>query len=195
MDSVALDAHWRTALKDETRFSLEWYREHPITKELRKANIHQGHLIEFGCGIGARTFLARQLYPLGIDTLRHSVVGVDGSAFAIDYAKKHWAARGLHFAWGDLLDLNWDDNLFDNGYMLAVIEHIEDTDTLLSECRRVIKPGGKLFVSVTEKNFHSDPGHVRSYNARELGRTLEAVGKPVEVYVKGHIIYGTVEVR
>ena len=195
MDSAALDNQWREMLKDKTRFSLEWYREHPITKELLKADIHRGCMVDLGCGIGARAFLARELYSLKTGRAQRSITGVDGSQFAVNYALDHWWVKGLHFYQADLLNLGYPDNVFDNGYMLAVIEHIEDTDRLLSECRRVIKPGGKMFVSVTERNYHHDDSHVHAYTARGLGRTLGAVGKHIEIYVKDHIIYATVEVE
>jgi len=195
MDSAALDVDWQEKLKDDVRFSLKWYQGHPATKEMLKADIHHGHLVDFGCGIGAQAFLARSLYPSDVGLLHRGVWGMDGSQVAIDYARAHWKAAGLMFLQADLLDLPWRDNLFDNGYMLAVIEHIEDTDKLLSECKRVIAPGGKLFVSVTDRNYHYDEHHVHAYNARGLGRILGAVGKHIRVYVKDHIIYATVEVE
>jgi len=190
MDSAALDADWREKLKDEKRFSLEWYREHQTTKELLKSGVLEGSVIEFGCGIGVRAYMA------WLSSKAPDITGVDGSPFAIKQAQNRGFSRPkLEFRCADLLALPYSDNAFDNGYMLAVIEHIENTDKLLSECKRVIEPGGKLFVSVTERNYHRDDHHVHSYNVRGLARTLSAIGDRIKLYVKDHIIYATVEVE
>lgn len=190
MDSAALDADWREKLKDESRFSLEWYREHQTTKELLKSDVLHGRVIEFGCGIGRRA----QILYWEADT-GCTITGVDASPFAIETAEKENEFTDVAFECADLLELPFSDNVFDNGYMLAVIEHIEDTDKLLSECRRVIKPGGKLFVSVTENDYHSDPHHVHAYDLRGLAHTLAAIGDHIKLYTKDHIIYATVEVE
>jgi len=190
MDSAALDADWCEKLKDDVRFSLEWYREHQTTRELLESDVLYGNVIEFGCGIGARAYIA------WLSSMAPDITGVDGSPFAIKQALNRGFGRTkLEFCCADLLALPYRENDFQNGYMLAVIEHIEDTDKLLSECKRVIAPGGKLFVSVTDRNYHYDEHHVHAYNARGLGRILGAVGKHIRVYVKDHIIYATVEVE
>ncbi len=191
MDSAKLDKHWREALKDRNRFSLNWYRNHPITRELRKSQVLWGKVIEFGCGIGTRAYLVR-IYQHFLVLHDYSVLGVDGSAFAIDYAKKHWEMARLRFKQDDLLDLDIPDRRFDNGYMLATIEHIEDTERLLGECRRVLQSWGKLFVSVTENDYHGDPSHMHTFDLVSLQEALAASGFSVQgAYVKDHIVYAT----
>jgi ubiquinone/menaquinone biosynthesis C-methylase UbiE len=189
-----LDDHWRTAIRKMKRtgkFSLEWYENHQVTKELFKNDVLDGQMIEFGCGLGTRAYLVEREIPM-VDC----IVGVDISSVAIEYATKHWAApAAVWFAKMDLLDLHFLTDSFDNGYMIATIEHIEDTDKLLSECQRVIKPGGKLFVSVTENNWHNDKTHVEIYDKRKLRQKLAQIGGLCSVYVKDHVIYATVEVE
>jgi len=194
MDSAQLDAHWREALKDKKRFSLNWYRKHAITKELLRSGILWGKVIEFGCGIGARAYLVR-IHQQFLILKDYSVLGVDGSGFAIDYARKHWGMARLGFKQADLLDLDLPDNRFDNGYMLATIEHVQDTQRLLGECRRVLQPWATLFVSVTENDYHGDPSHVHTFNLRSLQKVLEAGGFSVQgAYVKGHIVYAVAKI-
>jgi ubiquinone/menaquinone biosynthesis C-methylase UbiE len=193
-----LDEHWRTAIKKMKRtgkFSLKWYENHPITKELLKSDVLYGRVIEFGCGLGTRAYLVKKNVPAV-----RSVQGIDISSVAIGYAHRNWRDphhRLWFYRWDLLLGLPslYVDDFYDNGYMLATIEHIKDTDTLLSECQRVIKPGGKLFVSVTENNWHNDKSHVEIYDKRKLRQKLAAIGGIRSIYVKDHVIYATVEVE
>jgi len=189
MDSQVLDDHWREALKDKSRFSLDWYKQHPITRELLKSGVLEDFVIEFGCGIGNRAYIA-WMNATGCD-----ITGVDGSPFAIERARMFCGMHSLVFYCADLLALPYRDNDFQNGYMLAVIEHIEDTEKLLSECQRVIEPGGKLFVSVTENDYHGDPSHVHTFDEEKLERVLYGNHFYVlDCYVKDHIVYGTAQV-
>lgn len=45
-------------------------------------------------------------------------------------------------------DLLFPDNLFDIALMIGVMEHVPDPGGAVRECRRVLKPGGKLIASI-----------------------------------------------
>src|SRR5258708_36641931 len=66
--------------------------------------------------------------------------GVDVDPLAVENAR----ARGLPVRLGDLAAQRYPADHFDAIYMSHVIEHVHDPVALLSECRRVLKVGGRL---------------------------------------------------
>ena len=84
-----------------------------------------------------------------------------------------------------------EDATFDLVLISEVLEHVPDTAHLLLEVRRVLRPGGRLLVTVpdhrrlrtavialTRFEAHFDPlgQHVRFYTRRSLATTLEHAG-------------------
>lgn len=122
-----------------------------------------------GEGYGAAVLAARG----------HSVIGVDLEApVLIAAASRYRAAR---FVAGDAMRLPFADATFDAIGALQVIEHVTDaqTDPLLVEAARVLKPGGLLYVTTpnidklpatASKEFN--PHHFRDFNPAMLDEVL-----------------------
>ncbi|MCM3876919.1 MAG: class I SAM-dependent methyltransferase [Thermoanaerobaculia bacterium] len=78
------------------------------------------------------------------------VVGVDASDDALQLAERARAARGItnvSFAKGDVADLSiFRDASFDAVAAIDLVEHVDDPTlaAMLKECRRVLRPGGRL---------------------------------------------------
>jgi ubiquinone/menaquinone biosynthesis C-methylase UbiE len=69
----------------------------------------------------------------------------------------------------DLNNFPWpfEDESFDEIYMLDVIEHIDNTIKAMEEVHRLLKNGGKLFIRViywNHKYAFSDPTHVTFFS-------------------------------
>lgn len=81
-----------------------------------------------------------------------------------------------------------EDNSFDFAVTFQVIEHIRDDSMFVQEIHRVLKPGGKLFVSTPNKlmSLTRNPWHIREYTIAELKSLLGNVFQHVEM--KG--VYG-----
>ena len=95
-----------------------------------------GRLLEVGCGSGKQ-----------LEAMAHAgwkVRGVDFDPEAVAVA----LSRGLDVALGDVRDLHLPDASFDAIVMAHVLEHVFDPVGLLTECARLLKPGGRL-VSIT----------------------------------------------
>ena len=61
-----------------------------------------------------------------------------------------------------------DDSSVDILFSLAVIEHISDIDHFMNECKRVLRPGGNIYLSTPNfrycfRTFYNDPTHVRPF--------------------------------
>lgn len=92
-------------------------------------------VLDVGCGDGAI------LAPL---LQRHELFGVDISEEGV----RHANAAGIKAKQHDLEDpLPFDDASFDTVFCGETIEHQIDTDWLLSEMNRVLKPGGQLILT------------------------------------------------
>jgi len=182
-NSNDMDAVWDEIIQISKKgypFTLDWYKNHLITKELLKGAVLHGIVLDIGCGLGDRAFLA---------SAECTVIGIDFSWVAIKYATKHF---GHNFCIGNILTMPFRDQTFDNAFMLATIEHIVDLRTLISEISRILRPLGKLFVSVTQRNYHAHVSHVHKFTKISLIDTF----KPFVVLkscVKEHIIFATIQ--
>lgn len=77
--------------------------------------------------------------------------------------------------------LPFRDEAFDAALCTEVLEHVPDDRGLLSEIARVLKPGGRLVVTVPFMfRYHPDPEDYRRYTPRGLRAALEAAGFRVE---------------
>jgi SAM-dependent methyltransferase len=85
-----------------------------------------------------------------------SVVGVDISEEAIAHARGRYTADNLDFQAADVAALPFDDDAFDCVVSLETLEHLREQRALLSEFRRVLKPGGFLLISTPDKAVYTD---------------------------------------
>jgi SAM-dependent methyltransferase len=150
-----------------------------LCRQLR-AMVGAGHLLDFGCGWGNYLAAAR---AVGFDA-----VGIEVDQAKVDFALKY----GLNAVQGDLLDRTFADNSFDAAVAQQVFEHLYDPVPHLEELRRILKPGGVLFLSVpnyggltaklkgADWDMMSPVGHVRYFNRRGLAKFLTDHGFAVE---------------
>ncbi|MBS0031884.1 class I SAM-dependent methyltransferase [Chitinophaga sp. 22321] len=75
------------------------------------------------------------------------------------------------------------DNSFDTVICFQVIEHIRNDSALLHEIRRVLKPGGRLFLTTPNRmmSLSRNPFHVREYLPREMFALMNAHFPKVKV--------------
>jgi|YNPNPStandDraft_1061719.scaffolds.fasta_scaffold03390_2 SAM-dependent methyltransferase len=115
------------------------------------------------------------------------VLGLDRSFYALQRARQLVPEAGL--VQGDLAGgLPFAGESFDLVLLGDVLEHLDGGQALLSECRRVLRPGGVLLVRTVNRwdlrrffqgrrwSGRADPGHIRLYSPPELRRALQAAG-------------------
>ncbi|MFX1255895.1 MAG: class I SAM-dependent methyltransferase [Promethearchaeota archaeon] len=144
------------------------------------------HVLDIGCGVGQTPcYLAKRVGC--------RVVGIDINARMVERAKER-AKRmrvedNVEFRIADAQELPFDDNVFDVVITESVIAMVEDKQRAISECMRVIKPGGYVGLNETtllkasppteivEFMANSTPGaHVESLNAEDWEELLAGPG-------------------
>ncbi|MFI9503802.1 class I SAM-dependent methyltransferase [Nocardia sp. NPDC052566] len=118
---------------------LNEYYNRPAIRNLL-GDVSGKHVLDVGCGSG----------PTLVDLLEGgaTVVGVDGSKALIDIARDR-VGSGPELYVADLADpLPFDDSTFDDVVCSLTLHYLEDWHSPLTEIRRVLKPGGRLILSV-----------------------------------------------
>ncbi len=106
-----------------------------------------GHLVDFGCGNGAQTLL----FAGDCDRL----TGVDVSEEFLTEFRREISARGLEdrveavAAGGGPIPL--PDGSADVVTSFTVLEHVPDEMAALREMRRILRPGGKMIITVPNR--------------------------------------------
>lgn len=129
-----------------------------------------------GCGYGSN-ILSHQA---------KSVLGVDNSQEAIDYAQRHWGTENITFKQFDLDSEQITLGAFDVIVSLETIEHIDTP--ILQTCRkfhRILRPGGLLVMSHPEKEI--DPAEKAKTNpsaASSLNKSMAEKIKRAVYYLR-----------
>lgn len=115
------------------------------------AQTHAAHLLphlkpglrvlDLGCGPGSLSVgLAEAIAP-------GELYGVDMEPSQVDLARSVAEAGGhdnARFQIGDVTGLSFDDDYFDVVHGHAILVHVPDTQAVLAEAKRVLKPGGVI---------------------------------------------------
>jgi len=137
-------------------------------------NNTRGKALDLGCGLGG--FLP-DLHKLGYD-----VYAADTDLTSL----KHCRERGFgNVLLSDSYSLPFADDSFDLITLFDAIEHIEDDHRAMREVARVLKPGGKVIISVPAYAFlfaNNDrvAQHYRRYNRPGVRALYQQAGLEVE---------------
>lgn len=134
------------------------------------------NLLEIGCGLGFFLNVAKDLFH---------VKGVELSDFSSDYAKKCF---NLDVYQGALDKASFLPSSFDIVVMWDVIEHTADPVGLISEIKRVLRPGGILVFTTPSTSsllcmlqkrawrLFDPPFHLNYFNIRNAVKMLNSAG-------------------
>jgi SAM-dependent methyltransferase len=162
-----------------------------LTVDFDRFGLRAGHrLLDMGCGGGRHAFAAMRRGA--------TVVALDYDASEL---KEVRAVRGAMIESGEITDdapggevngdalrLPFAGNTFDRIIASEVLEHLWDDRGAIAELVRVLRPGGRLAVTVPTRfpervswainyRYHDTPGgHVRIYRQHELEERLESAG-------------------
>ncbi|WAC56081.1 class I SAM-dependent methyltransferase [Gordonia sp. SL306] len=142
-----------------------WFRRHEIAYAHVLDQCSGAEVLEAGSGegYGAAMLAARA----------RSVTCVDYDTSAVEHARRRYPELTVHH--GNLIDLPLPDHSVDIVVNFQVIEHLWDQPAFIAECRRVLRPGGRLFISTPNRITFSpgrdtplNPFHTRELDAAEM---------------------------
>jgi SAM-dependent methyltransferase len=132
-------------------------------------------IVEVGCGTGAVLQMLEKVCTTG------QVSGMDLFEEGLEFARKRVSCPLIC---GDLRSPPFDTT-FDLVGMFDVLEHIEDDRATLDHLFRLVRPGGRLLLTVPAhmslwSYFDVSSGHYRRYHRADMRSKLTAAGFEVE---------------
>lgn len=115
------------------------------------------HLLEVGSGVGAQSEILLRRFP------RMKLTGIELNDKQLEAAKKNLAEMPefktrYEYKQMDATHMDFNSNSFDGAFLCWVLEHISEPKKVLSEVRRVLKPGSIVYVTeVMNSSFFLDP--------------------------------------
>ena len=104
-----------------------------------------GRILEAGCGVGHLV--------IGLRQRGYDCHGLDYAVHTINLLKERFPE--VPFELGDIRSLPYASSFFNAYISLGVIEHFkEGQGQMLAEAARVLKPGGKILISVPAVNAY-----------------------------------------
>jgi ubiquinone/menaquinone biosynthesis C-methylase UbiE len=167
------------------------YLRHLFAYEFVKAQLSTSQLVvEIGCGEG-----------YGFNNLAQAVkamIGVDHDQAVLAAASKKYGVPNCTFVQADGARLPFAQSVCDVVLTFQVLEHIQDDRGFLAEIYRILKPGGRCFLTTPNGLFRIQPNHrpwnrfhLREYSPTELEALAQALFTKVQIYG----IQGTQEIQ
>jgi len=158
-----------------------WFRKkfptHVERKILKKL---KGRTLDLGCGKGLFLYYCRND---GIE-----IFGVDCDKMTVRAAKKLSEKRVFL---SDALNLGFKNNTFDNIVSLDVLEHVKNPEQMLKEVKRILKPGGRLYLHVPRMNsvFGVRKDHLTLFSKQSLEEMVKKYFKIEELESVGFRLF------
>ena len=143
VDNEAIERHAAVRFRSEYHYALfEYWRSAKLLRWLHDAGVDRlGHVLDDGCGGGG------MCVSLAEET--DGVVGIDLEDRFADAGTRlaqELAVRNVTFVRADGCALPFPEHTFDTLLSHAVIEHVAGYGPYLREARRVMRPGGHMFL-------------------------------------------------
>lgn len=171
---------------DQRFWDAAWFAqragEQPFSRLIDYPKIRDKRVLEIGCGAGS---ISGQLAASGTQ-----LTAIDLTEHAIALTQRRFRLFGLsgEILQSDARNLDFDDNTFDLVWSWGVIHHSSETEKIISEIHRVLKPGGQARVMVYHRNSIWFQIHHVVIRGIFLGRLLRHTREEIaNKYTDGHI--------
>lgn len=125
-------------------------------------------VLDAGCGLAYGSAILAQAGAA-------EVIGVDSAEPVVEAAQARMAGR-VRIEHGDVGRLDFPADSFDVVVCFEVIEHVQNSDAVLDELARVLRPGGVVALSSPNRDAYAqgNPHHVHEFRPDELRQALES---------------------
>ena len=169
----------------------EWHLQHEVdvgadavwhqkVKELADSqrDFAGRRVLEIACGRGgfACWLVSQSFSP-------KDYIAADFSTSAVKKGEEYSRQLGfdnIHWKEADIQAIPYPDNNFDTVISCETIEHVPNPELAVRELARVLRPGGRLFL--TTPNYFNVFGIWRGYR-RLVGRPFQEAGQPINKFV------------
>lgn len=131
------------------------FAEYTIYQDINFSGVKK--LLEVGSGVGAQSEILLRRFPklhlTGIELNENQYNSSVEYLKNIPFAKDRYEIMQM-----DAQDMSFESQTFDAAFICWVLEHVPSPQTVLSEVRRVLKPGSVVYVTeVMNSSFFLDP--------------------------------------
>jgi len=180
-------------ITDRTSYQ-EWYDINPtdikVTVDYNRILwllpfVH-GDVLEIGCHRGYVTAIIR-----GLNTVQ-SIDAIDITDKYIEAAQDNLSTTQstipVNLSKAYIEDFDNGGRLYDTILLLEVLEHVLSSSLVLEKCLRLLKPGGRLLISVPENGAFPEEDHLREYTASILFNEILDMAKGIGVNVVTELV-------
>jgi ubiquinone/menaquinone biosynthesis C-methylase UbiE len=144
IDNDAIKAAGEVRFRSEYDYAIfEYVRSSKVIQSVERSGIKlKGRVLDAGCGSGgtALSIAEEVAFAVGLDlSPRFSDSGTK--------LAKEKRIKNVAFTQGDGLKLPYADESFDIVLSHSVIEHLPSAETYIAECARVLRKGGRFYLS------------------------------------------------
>lgn len=131
------------------------FGEYTVYQNINLSNVTD--LLEVGCGVGAQSEIILRRFP------DLKLTGIDRSSKQLSMAqqilaKTPYASGRFKLKEMDATSMEFSVNSFDGAFLCWILEHVPDPIRVLSEVRRVLRPGSTVYITeVMNSSFFLDP--------------------------------------
>lgn len=134
--------------------------------------------IACGEGYGSSLLAAKALH----------VTGMDIDASTIESATAKYKKDNLSFVLSSAEKISAPDSTFDIVVSFETLEHLQHQEAMITEIKRVLRPGGILLISTPDKTNYTDnrnyknPYHLKELYRNEFEALLKSTFRHIRIY-------------